>query len=305
MRNKNLIIVLTLLIAFCSRQALSAGRSGAQFLKIGVGARACAMGEAFVALSDDPSALYWNPSGMNQINRVQMLASQNFWLLDMSHQYVALVLPTTIGKFGISGSYSSSGKIPKYENFQQIGDYSAYDIVGTLGYSRNLRFLSLGATGKYIQQKIDNVVASSYALDAGLIFNFFNILNFGFVAQNFGPDIKFIEESDPLPFVLKYGFAFNYKNFVLASDYCIPKYSKKRINIGVELPIGKAIIIRSGYKFIESNSGKFSFKNENSSEENNISGGIGIKLNHFHVDYAYIINSEIEDIHQISINIEF
>ena len=43
-----------------------AGISTAQFLKIGVGARASAMGEAFIAVSNDASALYWNAAGITQ-----------------------------------------------------------------------------------------------------------------------------------------------------------------------------------------------------------------------------------------------
>ena len=41
-----------------------AGITTAQFLKIGVGARASAMGEAFTAVANDASALYWNPAGL-------------------------------------------------------------------------------------------------------------------------------------------------------------------------------------------------------------------------------------------------
>lgn len=37
-----------------------AGISTAQFLKIGVGGRAAALGESFIAISDDASALYWS-----------------------------------------------------------------------------------------------------------------------------------------------------------------------------------------------------------------------------------------------------
>ncbi|RIK54073.1 hypothetical protein DCC62_32005, partial [candidate division KSB1 bacterium] len=46
-----------------------AGTAMAQFLKIGVGGRAVGMGEAFVALANDASALYWNPAGIAQMNK--------------------------------------------------------------------------------------------------------------------------------------------------------------------------------------------------------------------------------------------
>ena len=40
----------------------------ASFLKIGAGARAIALGSAFVAVADDASAVYWNPAGMTQLS---------------------------------------------------------------------------------------------------------------------------------------------------------------------------------------------------------------------------------------------
>ncbi|MDA0378244.1 MAG: hypothetical protein O2899_02035, partial [Bacteroidetes bacterium] len=44
------------------------GTTAAQFLKLGVGARAVAMGGSFVAESSDLSALYWNPAGLSKIS---------------------------------------------------------------------------------------------------------------------------------------------------------------------------------------------------------------------------------------------
>ena len=43
-----------------------AGTSSLQFLKIGAGARATGMGETFIAVSNDITALYWNPAGLMQ-----------------------------------------------------------------------------------------------------------------------------------------------------------------------------------------------------------------------------------------------
>ena len=53
------------------------GTTGAQFLKIGTGARPVAMGYAFSAVADDLNALYWNPAGLAlQMDR-QMTANSS------------------------------------------------------------------------------------------------------------------------------------------------------------------------------------------------------------------------------------
>ncbi len=57
-------LILWFLATIClyAQQSDQVGTSMANFLKIGVGPRAIAMGDAFVALSDDASSLYWNPA---------------------------------------------------------------------------------------------------------------------------------------------------------------------------------------------------------------------------------------------------
>ena len=40
------------------------GTYSAQFLKIGVSARAAGMGSAYTAVANDATAIYWNPAGM-------------------------------------------------------------------------------------------------------------------------------------------------------------------------------------------------------------------------------------------------
>ena len=51
------------------------GTSGGNFLKIGIGARAVGMGEAFVAVANDPSAIYWNSAGVASLIRSELAVS--------------------------------------------------------------------------------------------------------------------------------------------------------------------------------------------------------------------------------------
>ena len=66
--------------------AQRAGTSAIQFLKIAVGARAAAIGESFVAISNDASALCWNPAGITQFKDNQFFISHTNWLVDIKHQ---------------------------------------------------------------------------------------------------------------------------------------------------------------------------------------------------------------------------
>ena len=62
MRLKNTILACLFISSTIVSQTVSkTGTTAAQFLKIGIGARALALGGAYSAIADDASALYWNP----------------------------------------------------------------------------------------------------------------------------------------------------------------------------------------------------------------------------------------------------
>ena len=70
MRPPRALLAIALLL---SAGWLRAGENtGASFLKIGVGARACGMSSAFTAVADDPSAMHWNPAGLAMVKSVDI-----------------------------------------------------------------------------------------------------------------------------------------------------------------------------------------------------------------------------------------
>ncbi len=267
------------------------GTTGAQFLGIGLGARACAMGEAYGAIADDPSAIYWNPAGLSQIGSRELILSQNFWFLDMSHQYLAGVFSNSLGHFGISLYYSSSGDIPKVEDFLKVGKYSAYDAAFGLAYANEMgRALSYGVTGKYILEKIENESASSFAFDLGLLYGptRFPGLNLALTLRNIGPKIKFIKEGDPLPLSLGIAGAYQKADFSFGSEVEKTIDSDLIFGLGGEYVILKTLALRAGYNTAHS-----------------FSLGWGLLWKKFAFSYAFVPYRDLDPSHRISLEFSF
>src|SRR5437762_4483401 len=94
-----LVVAAALLFAPAARAQFSlgsqrAGTSSGSFLKIGVGARAAALGEAFVAVANDPSAIYWNPAGLASMQRQEFQLSHLEWPADIRYEFLAYVVPS-------------------------------------------------------------------------------------------------------------------------------------------------------------------------------------------------------------------
>src|SRR5512141_108181 len=70
-----LLVLAVALAVLATGSALAADKYAGEFLKLGVGARALGMGGAFVGLSDDATAGYWNPAGLGFLQTHTFLPS--------------------------------------------------------------------------------------------------------------------------------------------------------------------------------------------------------------------------------------
>src|SRR5436305_754352 len=73
--------------------AKGAGTSSANFLKMGVGGRGVAMGEAQTAAVNDAMALYWNPSMLGELNQNEVSFMHNSYFQGISHDVLYYVQP--------------------------------------------------------------------------------------------------------------------------------------------------------------------------------------------------------------------
>ncbi|MFQ5602807.1 MAG: hypothetical protein ACE5HS_06020 [bacterium] len=65
-----LILIIAPLFMFSRLPAQDYAGQAGEFLRWGVGAKALGMGRAFTSISDDASALYWNPAGLSALSRI-------------------------------------------------------------------------------------------------------------------------------------------------------------------------------------------------------------------------------------------
>lgn len=167
------IIVFTLLVIKPGYSGFSkVGTAAAQFLKIGVGARAMGMGETFVAVANDASTLYWNPAGLTNLKTISLSLSHSAWFADISHDFVGLAIPwgnsNVLGLSAIALN-TSEQEVTTINQPDGAGIfYDVSDIAIGISYARALtdRF-STGVTLKYIQQNAYNETANSIAFDIG------------------------------------------------------------------------------------------------------------------------------------------
>jgi hypothetical protein len=212
---KYILIVFVLLMAFSSgsyAQIDNVGTSAANFLKIGIGARAQGMGGAYVAQANDATALYWNPAGIAFIEGREVVFNQVEWISDIKLQYLGTAFEVGgIGNLGVGVTYLSMGdmKITNWEHPEGTGEtFTSSDLSLSLTWAQKLtdRF-SVGFTGKYIQEKINQSTASAYAIDIGTSYNTgFHGIKLGMALTNFGSKMQMSGRdlsirTDPFPTV--------------------------------------------------------------------------------------------------------
>lgn len=296
------------------------GISTAQFLKIGVGGRATALGESFVAIANDASALYWNPAGLTQFNENQILFSHNNWVVDIYHDFLGVVyhLDQT-NSFGVSLTSLSMDDMPVTTEFAPFGTgefFSFSDLAIAATYARRMTDkFSFGLTVRYIEETLDKLKMRGVMVDLGTMYwTGLGSSRFAVAVSNFGNDLapdgevvlvgkrkKSDWQSFSPPTMFRIGFAFEpYQNeqhkFTTAIQLNHPNDNAENVGLGLEysfkeLNTNSTFYLRGGYKI--------------NVDEQNFSFGAGINvpisIADFTFDYSYSHFERLGNAHRFSI----
>ncbi|MDZ7263831.1 MAG: PorV/PorQ family protein [candidate division KSB1 bacterium] len=193
---------------FSQQEVSRVGTSAAQFLKLGVGARACALGEAMVATAGDVTNLYWNPAGIASINKKSLTVSRNELYTGLSYNFAGFVLPIdNSSALGAQLLYLDSGEMEVTTIVQPEGTGESFawqSFCCGVSYSRFVTDrLQLGGTIKYVREGSYGLKAHTMALDVGSLLET-GILGFrlGLAISNVGGEMRF--SSPPAQFPSNY-----------------------------------------------------------------------------------------------------
>ncbi|PKL82814.1 MAG: hypothetical protein CVV24_08145 [Ignavibacteriae bacterium HGW-Ignavibacteriae-3] len=178
------------------------GKYAGEFLAIGVGGRALAMGGAQVSIVNDVTSGYWNPAGLARINypQIALMHEEHFGSL-VNYNYAAVAIPYgTDMSFGLSVTRSSIDGIPDTRNalydangdgildlnrgdrldYTKISEFSNSDWAIYLTFAkRQTENFYWGANVKIIRRDLAEYGATGIGFDLGAVYTPFNNLFLG------------------------------------------------------------------------------------------------------------------------------
>ncbi len=306
------------------------GTSSGDFLKIGAGAKAVAMGEAFIAIADDPSALYWNPAGIASADARAVLFSHTSWLTDVSIEYLAAIAPVPRLAGGVAGVQIAglSTELDETTELQPDGTGRAFsysDLLVGVGYARYFTDkFAIGWNLKYLREdlgsEVGGGVVNTWLADLGTMYHIgFHDMNFAVAISNFGPEItpnegyvrinqtggfSLSQDADFIgfapPTTFKIGLSstiFDSESFhgIGSVEMNRPGDNAETLKLGGEVLFRERIALRAGY--------------DANADELRFSGGAGFRMTRSArsaaVDYAFTDSESFGRIDRIALVVEF
>lgn len=277
------------------------GLTAAQFLKVPPSARFSALGGTGLTLGG-PDSFFLNPAGTcaNGGSAQGVSASYEALLEGTSRTGLAYSKGTPAGVFSAGLLYNNAS--PGLEKLDgaggAFGSFTAYDAAFGAGWARRLGWADLGFNLKYIKSRLADEAGAGAALDAGLVFreNKASGTELALAARNLGPPFKLGSERAPLPLELGAGIKWKYsRDFNIYAEGRLPCDHAPYLAFAGEwfLPSARlsGLFLRTGLNFRNYSDHGFM---------GTFSGGFGLKLGGFLLDYAFAPYGELGAAHRMT-----
>lgn len=295
---------------------LAAKSSVYDFLRTDVSARAGALAGSYVTIMNDATSIFYNPAGLSTLE--QPAGSLGFFkhLLDINAGYVSYSQPyEDLGYFGAGILYYNYGS---FEETNELGNktgatFGATDLALSLGYSNNFEEnLYWGANIKFIYSSIAGNSSLGLATDLGILYNIPDSrITLGASVRNLGAQLSsFLSTKESLPLDVVIGASVVPKGLPLLLNVNFHKLNEdtkrfgdrfKSFSVGGEFTLSKVLQARIGYN----NEQRIELKTGTSAGLAGFSGGIGITVEEYKVDYALSSLGSIGSLHRVTIGTTF
>lgn len=231
------------------------------FLNQGMGARAAGMGEAFTAVANDATAVFWNPGGLGQLSSFHASVmydrvGEGDFGDDMSLSRAAVAFPIGPGVAGMSaivlmfGPYSMTDSSGMW-----AGEQTDLDYAGALGYAiPSPSFLGgkgrIGVALEYVQETEQSAM---FGVSIGTVLPLTAALNVGLAARHLGPSSDGFSLPGAVAFGVSY-WVFRPLRLSVDAEHGIFEETID-VDSGVELWLGSVVALRAGYRWHAQESG--------------------------------------------------
>jgi hypothetical protein len=276
----------------------SADTRAAVLLTLPSSARALSLGEAWGAVADDESALFYNPAQLARVRGLAVGGSLQNYIASTTLGAFAVAVPLGKGTVGFGLQlldYGSADEVvPADGSNGQVGTptggtVTAQDMAFTLGYGMAFgprRELRVGAALEYARQEVASVSGSAMAGGIGAAYSLANGWDVSAALQHMGSNLVLAAVSAPLPLTWRAAVA---APMMRTEAFTLRPMAEARQVSGAEVTgvlgaegtwrggrSGTTLSARAGYAFRGSTDARAP-----------LTVGAGITLGRLHVDYAY------------------
>ncbi|MBN4076565.1 PorV/PorQ family protein [Gemmatimonas aurantiaca] len=289
------------------------------FLKRVIGARASALGGAFTGMSDDESALYYNPAGIQSLAEKRVMFSYQNYIAGINAGFLSYITPRGEDQsYGVYLNYINYGKFIRTEKLTgtELGTFGATSLVFGATHARQLSpKLQAGVTLKAIYANWDTFTSAGAAVDFGFRYTLkrriveFPKRGFGYIGLSVLHLGKMLSaftvnsEKEPIPTQFRLGIGGRARGLpvVLLADIIAQTDNDMLLALGVEYTDIRNLALRAGWNSAGSN-----FQTDNNgSALAGFSFGLGFKVNRLNIDYSLSPMNDLGEAHRVTISHRF
>lgn len=189
--NSRKFLLVTLTVFFCvlgySQVSLADDNHAVPFSRMGVGARALAMGGAYTAVANDATAGYWNPAALAHLEglSVSTMVAANM-SIDRKYNYASVGYKFDFGALGFSWLNAGTSEIPYGTGNAGSGTFDWNDHIFLFSYGNQMDKFFVGFNFKVLYYKVDDVSNTGVGFDIGAKYAVADYAHLGIFAGDLG-----------------------------------------------------------------------------------------------------------------------